>query len=81
MEITAVEQNIEKRMKKKNEPSLRDLWTVLNTPTFALQGSQKEKRERERRHKKIFEEIIAENFPNIGREIIKYRKKRESQAG
>ena len=24
------------RMKKKNEPSLRDLWTVLNTPTFAL---------------------------------------------
>ena len=42
VEITAVEQNKEKRMKI-NEDSLR---TTLNTPTFALQGSQKEKRER-----------------------------------
>ena len=34
VEITA-EQNIEKGMKKKNEESVRDLWTTLNTPTFA----------------------------------------------
>ena len=32
--------------------------TTLNAPTFIVQGSQKEKRE------KLFEERIAENFPN-----------------
>ena len=35
VEFTAAEQNKEKRMKR-NEDSLRDLWTTLNTPTFAL---------------------------------------------
>ena len=35
VEITAAEQNIEKGIKKKNEESVRDLWTTLNTPTFA----------------------------------------------
>ena len=44
VEFTAVEQNKEKRMKR-NEDSLRDLWNKLNTTTFALWGSQKEKRE------------------------------------
>ena len=37
MNNTLEEINSRIRMKKKkNEPSLRDLWTVLNTPTFAL---------------------------------------------
>ena len=36
VEITAARQNMEKRMKKKNEDNLRDLWDM---PTFALQGS------------------------------------------
>ena len=35
VEITAAEQNIEKRMKK-NEDSLRDLWTTFNAPKFTL---------------------------------------------
>ena len=35
VEFTATEQNKEKRMKR-NEDSLRDLWTTLNAPTFAL---------------------------------------------
>ena len=26
--------------------------------------------EREKGHEKIFEEIIAENFPNVGKEIV-----------
>ena len=43
VKITATEQK--KRMKR-NEDSLRDLWDNINTPTFALQGSQKEKRQR-----------------------------------
>ena len=43
--------------------------TALNAPTFTLLGSQKEKRER-RDNEKIFELIIAENFPNMGKEIV-----------
>ena len=35
VEITATEQNIEKRMKR-NKDNLRDLWDNLNAPTFAL---------------------------------------------
>ena len=45
LEITATEQNTEKRIKR-NEGSLRTSVTALSTPTFALQGSQKEKRDR-----------------------------------
>ena len=39
--------------------------TTLNTPTFELQGCQKKKGT-----EKIFEEIIVENFPNMGKEIV-----------
>ena len=35
VEITATEQNTEKRMKR-NKDSLRDLWDNLNAPTFSL---------------------------------------------
>ena len=42
VEITAAEQNKEKRMKR-NENSLRDL-SDINAPKFTLKGSQKEKR-------------------------------------
>ena len=45
VEITAEEQNKEKRMKR-NEDTLRDIWTTLNAPIFELQGSQKKKRKR-----------------------------------
>ena len=44
VEITATEQNTEKKMRR-NKDSLRDLWDNLNVPTFSLQGSQKEKME------------------------------------
>ena len=42
VEITATEQNKEKRMKR-NESSLRDL-SDIKAPKFTLKGSQKEKR-------------------------------------
>ena len=61
MEITAEEQTKGKRMKK-IEDSLRDFETILNTSIFELQGSQRKKKGTE----KIFEEIIFENFPNMG---------------
>ena len=42
--------------------------TTLNAPTFTLYGSQK-KEKREKGPEKIFEEIITENFPNMGKKI------------
>ena len=62
VEFTAMEQNKQKRMKR-NEDSLRDLCNnihIIGVP---------EGEEREKGPKKIFEEIIVENFPNMGKEI------------
>ena len=67
MEITSEEQNKAKRMKR-TEDSLRNLGTLSNTPTFEVQGSQKKKRKR-KGMRKIFKEIIVENFPNMEKEI------------
>ena len=53
---------------KINEGSLRDLWDNLSTPTFKLQESQKKKK-RKRKYKKIFEDIILENFPTMRKKI------------
>ena len=63
MEITAAEQNIEERMKK-NEDSLWDLWdNIKHTNIFIIRVPEEE--EREKGSEKIFEEVIAENFPNM----------------
>ena len=63
VEITAAEQNIEKRMKK-NEDSLWDLWdNIKHTNIFIIRVPEEE--EREKGSEKIFEEVIAENFPNM----------------
>ena len=43
--------------------------TTLNTPTVELYGSQKKKRKK-RGSEKICEEIIVENVPNMGKEIV-----------
>ena len=68
VEITATKQSIEKGMKnkqeQKNEDSLTDLCIKC---TFMLYGVP-EGGEREKESNKIFEEIIAENFVNMGKE-------------
>ena len=43
--------------------------TISNAPTFELQGFPKKKREK-KRYENIFEEIRAENFPNMEKEIV-----------
>ena len=67
VEFTAAEQNKEKRMKR-NEDSLRDLWDNGKRTNILLIGFP-EGKENEKGPKKIFEEIIFENFPNMGKEI------------
>ena len=39
------------------------------------------RKRREKGPEKIFEEIVAENFPNMGKETLKSRKHRESHTG
>ena len=68
VEITATEQNIEKRMKR-NEDSLRDRWDNIKGMNICTIGVP-EGEEREKGPEKIFEEIITENIPNMGKEII-----------
>ena len=65
MEYTATEQNKGKRMKK-SEDSLRDFWDNIKHTNIHIIGVP-EREEREKGSKKIFEEIIDENFPNMGR--------------
>ena len=62
-----MEQNKEKR-KKRNKDRLRDLWDNIKRNNIHIIGVP-EGEEREKGPEKIFEEIIVENFPNIGKEI------------
>ena len=68
MEITIAEQNKEKRMKR-IEDSLRDLWANIKRTNIQIIGVPEEE-EKKKGSQKIFEEIIVENFPNMGKEIV-----------
>ena len=68
VEITPAKQNIEKRMKR-NADSLRDLWDNSKLTNIHVTGLP-EREEREKGPEKTLEEIIAENFHNMGKEIV-----------
>ena len=68
VEITAKEQNKEKRMKR-IEDNLRDLWENTKCTNICIIVVPEEE-EKKKGSEKIFEEIIVENFPNIGKEIV-----------
>ena len=53
---------------KRIEDSLRDLWDNIKHTNIRIIGVPEEE-EKEEGSEKIFEEIIVENFPNMGREI------------
>ena len=54
---------------KRNEDSLRDLWDNIKHMNICVIGVP-EGEEREKGPEKIFEEIIAENFLNMGKERV-----------
>ena len=68
VEITTAEQNKEKRMKR-IEDSLRELWDNVKCTNIPIIGVPEEE-EKEKGNEIIFEEIIVENFPNMGKEIV-----------
>ena len=67
VEITTAEQNKEKRIKR-IEDSLRDLGDNIKCTNIQIIGVPEE--EKKKGTEKIFEEIIVENFPNMGKEIV-----------
>ena len=68
MEIITAEQNKEKK-KKRIEDSLRDLWDNIKRTNIRTIGVPEEE-EKNKGTEKIFEEIIVENFLNMGKEIV-----------
>ena len=68
VEITTAEPNKEKRMKR-IEDSLRDLWDNIKGTNIRIVGVPEEE-EKKKGTEKIFEDVIDENFPNMGKEIV-----------
>ena len=54
---------------KGNEDNLRDLWDNVKRPNIQIIGVPEEE-DKKKDHEKILEEIIVENFPKMGKEII-----------
>ena len=54
---------------KRTDESLRDLWDNLKLTNIWIRGVTEEEEKKEE-SEKIFEEIIVENFPNTGKEIV-----------
>ena len=67
VEINEAERNKEKRMKR-NEDNLRDLWDNVKRPQIRIIGVPEQDKKKD--HEKLLEEIIVENFPKMGKEII-----------
>ena len=68
VEITAREQNKEKRTKR-IEDSLRDIWDNIKHTNIRTIGVPEEE-EKKKGTEKISKEIIVENFPNMGKELV-----------
>ena len=58
----------EKRIKR-NEDNLRNLWDNVKCSNIQVIGVPEEE-DKKKDHEKILEEIIVENFPKMGKEII-----------
>ena len=68
VEINEAERKKEKRIKR-NEDNLRDLWDNVKHPNIWVIGGPEED-DKKRDHEKILEEIIVENVPKMGKEIV-----------
>ena len=69
VEITATEKNKEKRMKR-IEDSLKDLWIKIRHTNICIIGVPEGEEKKKKGQREIPEEIIAKNFPNMGKETL-----------
>ena len=58
-----------KKKIKRNEDNLRDLWDNVKCPNIWIIGVPEEE-DKKKGHEKILEEVIVENFPKMGKEIV-----------
>ena len=58
-----------KKKNKRNEDNLRDLQDNMKCSNIQIIGVPEEE-DKNKDHEKILEEIIVENFPKMGKEII-----------
>ena len=68
VEINEPERKKEKQIKR-NEDNLSDLWDNVKCPNIRIIGIPDEE-DKKKDHEKILKEIIVENFPKMGKEII-----------
>ena len=79
MENTQSGQQKENQMKK-HKTNVRDLWDNIKQANLRMRGIP-EGKEKEKGIESTFEEIMAENFPNLKHTGIRYRKHRGPQTG
>ena len=68
VEINESERKKEKRIKR-NEDNLRDLQDDIKRSNIRIIGVPEEE-DQKKDHEKILEEIVVENFPKMGKEIV-----------
>ena len=68
VEINESERKREKRIKR-NEDNLKDFQDNIKRSNIRITGVPEEE-DKKKDHEKILEEIIVENFPKMGKEII-----------
>ena len=68
VEINEAERKKKKKRIKRNEDNLRDIWDIVKCPSIRIIGVPEEE-DKKKSHEKILKEIIADNFPKMGKEI------------
>ena len=58
----------QREKKKRNEDNLRDFWDNVKCPNIRIIRVPEE--DKKKGHEKILEDIIVENFPKVGKEIV-----------
>ena len=79
VEITSEEQNKVKRMKRTGD-DLRDLRDNIKRTNIQIIGVPEEE-QKKKGYEKNFEEMIIENCPNMEKEIVKFKRHKESHIG
>ena len=62
-------QGLKEKKKEWNEDCLRDYWDNIKHTNICIIGVP-QREERAKGLENIFEDIIAENFPNLGKETV-----------
>ena len=69
LEINESERRKELKEMRTNEDNIRDLRDNMKHPSIQIIGVTEEE-DKKKNHEKILEEIVVENFPKMGKEII-----------